>query len=117
MHNSITNITVNSNYVGSDHFPLHVSFNFEDLPRGRVVEDGEIDKIKWNFANDLLGVTFYSLVWQRFKFDPRHPVFRCISGCNDVSHLMYLDSLWNAFISIVHEVGEEVFGKIKGKIR
>ena len=115
MHDSITNISVDKNYVGSDHFPLHVSFNFEELPRGRMVVDGEIDKIKWNFRDDLLGLTFYSLLWQRLNFNPRHSVCNCPGNCNDVSHLLYLESLWNTFISIVKEVGEEVFGKVSGK--
>ena len=117
MHNSISNVSVDSDYVGSDHFPLHVSFNFEELPRGGVVEEGEVKKIKWNFSDDLLAVTFYSMLWHRFDFNPRHPVCYCNGGCDDVSHLMYLENLWNNFIFIVQEVGEEVFGKIKAKKR
>ena len=117
MHNSITNIAVDDNYAGSDHFPLHVSFDFKDLPRAKVVEDGDIDKIKWNFADDLLAVTFYSLLWQRLEFDPRHPICHCNGRCDDISHLIYLENLWNTFISIAQEVGEQVFGKIKAKKR
>ena len=69
------------------------------------------------FSDSNLSLTFYSVLWQRFHIDFRHPAFNCGHLCDDASHLIYLDNVWNSFILVVREVGAEVFGKLKSKRR
>ena len=62
VHDVITNIFVDENFCGSDHFPMHVSFNFGDLLKARVVKSKEEEKIKWNFSETILSTIFYSVL-------------------------------------------------------
>ena len=117
LQNVISNITVNNDYHGSDHFPLHVTFYVKDLPRFQKQNDSKSNKVNWNFSNPDLNTIFYAILWQRIDFNPRHPACSCEGGCSDAAHLNYLDSLWANFIRTAEEVGREVFGTIRNKRR
>ena len=107
-------MSVDLNYTGSDHFPMYVSFNIDNLPREKVISE-EVAKVKWNFRDENLCLIFFSVLWQRLQFNPRHPACNCAGRCDDKSHILYLENLWNSFAMSVVELGREVFGVIKGK--
>ena len=117
MHGAITNILVDENYTGSDHFPMHVTFNLRNLPNGSGFCDDEREKINWNFNDANLNTIFYNVLWHRLEFDPKHPGLSCRSGCDNIHHLLYLDSLWAKFVQTAQEVGREVFGVVKTRNR
>ena len=116
-HNLITDIRIENEYFGSDHFPLKVTFDLQNLPVVSTLDDTRKERINWNFGNRELCITFYSILWQRLKFDPRCPGCACQGGCEDLEHRQYLDSLWNHFIDTAQQVGREVFGVTSYKKR
>ena len=113
MHNAILNINVEGDYTGSDHFPMHVTFSLSNLPQGSGMGADKKARINWNFSNIDLSNVFYSILWQRLDFDPRHLVCACRGGCRDNNHKMYLESFWDHFVQTAQQVGSEVFGYVK----
>ena len=72
MHAATIDIRVDDSYSGSDHFPLHVSYDLKNLPQVSLLgDDNRRERINWNFRNVDLTTTFYSILWQRLDFDPR----------------------------------------------
>ena len=117
MHNLISDISINENYFGSDHFPMRVTFDLQNLPLSSGWDNNRKDKINWNFGNKDMSTVFYSILWQRLGFDPRHHVCSCRGGCEDPTHRQYLNSLWSHFVYTAQQVGREVFGLINHKRR
>ena len=114
MHDRITNIFVDENYSGSDHFPLYINFDFQHSSKFVINNDFE-EKINWKFNYSNLSTIFYALLWQRLNYDSQHSVCTCRGGCQNDAHHRYLESLWSRFIQTAQSVGREVFGTVKHK--
>ena len=114
LHESIIDISVDNNYLGSDHFPLRVSFELGRLPENEVTEPPREEKVNWNFSDPNLRAIFYSILSHRFVCDFNHPAFAC-SSCDHMEHRCYLEEQWEFFITIVESVGREVFGTLTNK--
>ena len=117
MHNAISNISIDDSYLGSDHFPMHVTFNLKSLPLSSSVGDSMKEKINWNFTDINLSSIFYNILLQKLEFDPRHQVFACQGKCDNIFHHAYLESFWNNFVETVQQVGKQVFGIVSPKKR
>ena len=114
IHAAISNIHIDNDYTGSDHFPLHIDLKCDALPQ--LIHTGSKgDKINWNFQNNVKLNEFYGKLTDKLTLvDNNH--LHCNSKWN-MEHRQRLEEGWNTLVDAVRTIGKDIFGLVKSKRR
>ena len=67
IHDSIIHLSVDNTYHGSDHFPVHLKFRLNILPRLLKDNTDTVSTINWHFENVQKRNAFYELVMENLR--------------------------------------------------
>ena len=109
VRSAVTGVSINYNYLGSDHFPLMVTIKLDMLHLTTPYEN-MCSKIKWEFNNDAKVDRFFELVGDKLAL-PGNAGFTCSAPfCERNDHRINLETNWASFSQLVCDVGKQVFG-------
>ena len=110
---SIENIHILYDYFFSDHLPLCVSLNFEQLEVQQEADRAKT-RIKWDLDNREKTAEFFYRLRQNIYDDPNQLLCRG-EVCHDTVHTSMLETKWRSFVTSVLTTARRVFGTKTGR--
>ena len=113
---SLSDIKIDYNYFGSDHFPIYASLRFDFSSSSMESETAVFkEKIRWNFNNENKTRTFYDILL--YKLLDLNLNFCRSQCCNNGVHMHQLDLIYHGLVEAVKESGLQVFGTCDPKYK
>ena len=113
LHNAVTNVHVDNDASISDHFPLYVTIDFHNLPKGITETAFRLDNINWDFDDREKSDKLFAELSKDFDFHSVYDFCFCNHSCQNVLHWVSIESTWSKFVRAVLQTGHKVFGTKK----
>ena len=113
LDDSITNVTVCNDFSTSDHCPIQIDINIDQLPSVELVLE-DTPRIRWDFANQIKRERFFELLDSELREIDIDDVSVCpLIGCHRRDHRTCITVIYSKFTQAVCRVGSLVFGLMR----
>ena len=117
--NLIQSISINHDYVSSDHFPMFISLDVEHLPKVVTSDSGSrhTARIDWQeVTGDQKSYYKYSSASHLASVELNHELLMCNdSSCSNKQHLKYIDTMYNGITQSLADASTDTFGNQQTK--